>query len=493
MTSTNKHLAATALALAFALGIWLSAAGSYANEWDHNEGVYFNSARLVARGHELFAEVFSSQPPIFLSSLAAAFVLFGDTPDSGRVFMAVVAMVGLGAIAYLGWHLLTPAAAPWCVVAAATSYLYARGGHYAEADLPAAALALLAMAIALAANRKERLLLAALSGFAFAAAVMTKVLVVPWLPALALLFLPAAAGRSGGIFKAVVATGAACAAGFFLGLGAIFAAFGPDEVWKQAFLFHFEKRGSTGVVAPWTANLSIMVQYLGRDVGLGLLALVGAAVLASKRSFGLVWLLALGGGAFVFGLYHTPLVANHLVPMAVAIAISAGAGCAAVLAFTSKRLPGALAVLCVLMLSQVSVDSAVPGLPLRGQTVLTLNPLRNHLKFLHVAYRDEDLAIMEYLRANTEPDELVVSDGHKAVFWAGRASPPFLCDVSRERIESGWLTDEDIIRHTEGVKVVVIQSTQLDRFPKFKEWLAANYRLEQQVSPTARIYRRVAD
>lgn len=493
MTASTKNLAGIVAVLVVAFGIWVAAAGSYANEWDHNEGVYFNSARLVARGHELFAEVFSSQPPVFVTSLAATFALVGDSPESGRLFMAAVATVGLGAIAFLAWHLLGPASAPWCVLAAATSYLYCRGGHYAEADLPAAALALLAMALALAANEKSSLLLAALSGLVYALAVMTKVLVVPWLPALALLFLPAAVGRGGWTLKGVFPKGIACAAGFVLGLAAIFAAFGATEVWNQAFLFHFDKRSSTGIATPWATNISLMAQYFGRDLGLAVLAAVGAALLVWKRGFVLLWLLVLGGGAFAFALYHTPLAANHLVSVGIAIAFAAGAGCVALLASISRFLPKLFAAVCVLLLSQISVDSSVPGVPLRGETVLTLNPLRNHLKFLHVAPRDEDLAIMEYLRANTEAGELVVSDGHKAVYWAGRASPPFLCDITRERIESGWLTDEDIISHSEGIKVVVIQTTQLDRFPRFKDWLGANYQLVKQVSPTARIYRRVAD
>jgi hypothetical protein len=489
MSPSVKHSLASAVVILMALGIWLAAMGSYANPWDHNEGVYLNSARLVARGHPLFQEVFSSQPPVFVSSLASALEVLGDRPESGRMLMALLATAGLMAVAFLSWHLFGSHTAPWSVLAVATSYLYCRGGHYAEADLPAAALALVSLAVALAATRRRSLWLAGLAGVVYAVAIMTKVLVVPWLAALALLLLPAAAWRDGRWLQGFWLRGFAFAAGMAAGLAAIFAAFGPTEVWNQAFQFHFDKRGSTGLASPFSYNLLMMLQHFGRDVGLMLLALAGATFLAWHRSFGALWLAALAATSFVFALYHTPLAPNHLIPLGVALGLAAGVGAAALVAGLSRKVPGALAVVMVLFVSQIAVDTGVSGLAVRGENVLTLNSLRNHVKFLHIDPREEDLRIMQYLESHTEPNDFVVSDGHKAVYWAGRASPPFLCDITRERIESGWLTDEDLIRHTAGIEVVVIQTGQLDRFNGFKEWLTANYAVVERVSKRARIYR----
>jgi hypothetical protein len=489
-SAERKYLLATLIAVAAALGVWLAAAGSYANPWDHNEGVYLNSARLVLRGHALFGEVFSSQPPLFVSSLAASLHLLGDRPESARIFMALVAVAGLAAMAFLSWNIFGAGAAPWTVVAAATSYLFSRGGHFAEADLPAAALALISMSAAMVAARRHSMLWAAVAGIIYAGAIMTKVLVVPWLLAALLLLLPAAAGHGGSWWSGFAARLVAFAAGLAIGLVAVLLAFGAHDVISQAFLFHFSKRGSTSPSSPLTANLAMMAQYFGRDIGVAVLAALGIAHLAAKKTFGALWLAALMGASFAFGLYHTPLSPNHLIPITCGAAFAAGVGAAVIVALLRRAIAPVLAAFAVLLMSQISVDAGVPGVGLPGGMKITLSMLRNNSKFLHVDLREEDLRIMRYLRSHTEEDELVVSDGHKAVYWAGRASPPFLCDLTRERIESGWLTDEDLIRHSSGVNVVVIQTGQLDRFPRFKEWLVANYDAVAQASSSARIYRR---
>lgn len=501
MESKAQHDGRRALALVLALLLlagagWLYHRGSYPNPWDHNEGVYFNSARLLARGEPLFTSVFSSQPPVFLKTLAWHFAAFGDTSPSGRVFMAGWGVLALSAMAFLSWRLFSAATAAWTVFIAASAYLFFRAGHTAEAEMPAVALALVSMGLCLWASRRDSLGLAACAGSVFALALMTKVLVVPWLAAAGILLLPTAEGRIawGGIFSRRsfarflsfgVALATACAI--------LFAAFDAKEMWCQAFFFHFDKRETTGEAMPAMANLAHMVRYLGRDIGIAALTLAGTAVIMRSGGVALVWWGALAASSLAFLLVHTPMAPNHVLLLCVCLAFAAAVGAQAATCLLSRKLPAMVAIVAVALFSQICVEASMSGVPLAGGGVLTLNTVRNHAKFPNSSVPDQDQRIIEYLRAHTRPDEPVVSDGHRAVFWSGRASPPFLCDITHERVLSGWLRDKDLIKHSTGVGTIVIQTGQLSRFPAFLQWVEENYDVALEVpgpSRTATIWRK---
>ena len=502
MSKQDRRVFIAVVALiALAAALWINHRDSYANPWDHNEGVYLNSARLVANGEPLFTRVFSSQPPVFLTLLAQHFRAFGDSAGSGRIFMAAWGVVALGAMAFLAWRLLGPACAPWVVLLAATSYLFSRAGHFTEAEMPAVALALVSMVLCLEATHRNSTVLAIAAGVVFGLGLMTKVLVLPWLAAAGVLLLPVAAGatvRFGGLLDASFwKRGAMFAFGLVSVSGLLFLVFDTSEMWRQAFYFHLDKRGSAGEASPYLPNLLQMARYLPRDAGILVLAIVGLGVMTLRNGFALCWLLVLAGSSVAFLSVHTPMAANHVLLLSVCTAFFAAVGAASLAGLLARKMPSVIAIGLVAFLSQVCIESSGAGIPLgKGNAVLTLNPVRNQAKFLEVQIPTQDRQIMEFLRANTAPNEAVVSDGHKAVFWAGRASPPFLCDVTHERVVSGWMRDEDLITHSEGVSTIVVQTGQLDRFPLFVQWVQQNYTVAAEIpgeTRTATIWRKAGE
>lgn len=115
--------------------------------WSYDEGVYLTSARAVCSGHRLYSEVFSSQPPAFISSIAWAFRLGGTSVATGRALIVLYATIGLLAVALMARELggsLAGLAAVALLAIAPDFFLWSKA---VMADLPSASLAALAMAL----------------------------------------------------------------------------------------------------------------------------------------------------------------------------------------------------------------------------------------------------------------------------------------------------------------------------------------------------------
>ena len=119
---------------------------------DYDEGVYWQSIRALARGEALFSSVFASQPPAFYYALLP----FGAARHSLaglRVSVLVLGVIGLAATYLVGRLLAGPVAGLVAVLLAATSPLYLHQSAIVQADGPAVAVSMLAVAFALLAAR----------------------------------------------------------------------------------------------------------------------------------------------------------------------------------------------------------------------------------------------------------------------------------------------------------------------------------------------------
>jgi len=85
-------------------------------EFDTDEGINLMKALLVMKGHPLYSEIWSDQPPLFTYMLAGWFRLFGLNVDAGRVLVLLLASLLLGSAMLVlrktwgPWHSLAGAA-----------------------------------------------------------------------------------------------------------------------------------------------------------------------------------------------------------------------------------------------------------------------------------------------------------------------------------------------------------------------------------------------
>src|SRR3979411_1721664 len=119
---------------------------------DYDEGVYWQSLRAMARGEPLFGSIFASQPPIFYEALLP-FYWVGHSLVSLRIGVLAIGLVGLGATYVVGRLLAGHVAGLVAIVLAASSPLYLHQSAIVQADGPAVAIGMVAVALALGAGR----------------------------------------------------------------------------------------------------------------------------------------------------------------------------------------------------------------------------------------------------------------------------------------------------------------------------------------------------
>ena len=73
--------------------------------WDWDEGAYAVTARQVAAGHRLYADIFAMAPPLFIVSLDLGFRVAGETLSVGRAVIVLYSALGLLGVGLLAKEL----------------------------------------------------------------------------------------------------------------------------------------------------------------------------------------------------------------------------------------------------------------------------------------------------------------------------------------------------------------------------------------------------
>jgi 4-amino-4-deoxy-L-arabinose transferase-like glycosyltransferase len=435
--------------------------------WD--EGVYLASARAVVRGAPLFEEVFSSQPPMFLEILAAAFRLFGDTGEVGARVSLAFALVTLLCASWIAWRLLGPVAMPITALGL-LSKLFFDQAITVEAEMPALGFVVLALAILCPPGGRSAAALG-LAGAFFALGVLCKLWAAPYvLPVLMLLVLdpesdetgrwrPAWRGPSHALRRLVVFGLAA-----LLVVVVVMSRYDLSSFYDQTVRLHWVAR-RTGVEVWGRVGLDVLQRCARVESFLLVLAFAGLVALAWKNPLAALWLGLWAIGSALFLLEHTPIFYRHVLLLAPPLALLAAASVRGAAALAGK--PRAEAVVAVvlgaLLVLRPSVTSNNLNLPVGTQLPARFTP---------DPAQDELIALIREL---SRPGDLVVTDAPIQVFLANRDIPPRLVDASGTRILTGHLTADDAATYTKGARLVVLWVNRLDRLPGYRNWVRAHY------------------
>lgn len=475
-------LAAALAVVAIASHVAFTNLGHYYDGYD--EGVYLESARLMDRGYPLYRAIFDSQAPLFLFLVDAGFKLAGESVRSGRLAMASGFVVTVVALVVAGRELRGRLVGLLAGGLVLLSPAYLRFGRMVEADVPSTALAALAIAFtARYANVGHRRWLV-LAGLAATASTLVKLLGIYTLPAIGVLVLarwaPTTKDLLARVRLAVVDVG--IVAGIFVGVTAAFLlALGPRQVWDQAVTFHLVARAADH--SAWTTwmegNVRGLVNYLHLEPllvpGLPLALLVlfgrwrGMAVLA--------WV------AFaVAGLVNQEPLQDHQVvtlipPLALAVAYGWGqlwTG-AVTLARQSRKVSGQPAWLAGLG-AILFLGAAGLALVRLGRNV---TPTWAALGAID-AHSEEDainLRVAPIVTAHSRPGDFILIDQQTVANWINRDVPPGLVDTSFVRIDTGYLTADQVIDESTRyhVKVVVFASGRLTKLPTVVTWVQRTF------------------
>src|SRR5579885_742320 len=114
----------------------------------YDEGVYWQTLRAMSAGHPLYAQIFYSQPPIFLLSIYPVYMAFGHTLWSARLGIAIMSLFGLVGALLLGKALAGRIGAIAALLLLIVDPLYLAQSQTIQAEAPSAALSLLAVGLA---------------------------------------------------------------------------------------------------------------------------------------------------------------------------------------------------------------------------------------------------------------------------------------------------------------------------------------------------------
>jgi hypothetical protein len=477
------------------LGLRLLPLGGVATDYD--EGVYWQSLRAMSNGHPLYTSIFYSQPPFFLLSiypLYRFFALFsGPTLPAARLTLVVYSIMGLIAM-YVAARMIGGRLVGLLALALlALDPFYLKESYTLQAEAPALAWELLALALVVAAvhatrrgGRRRWLVFG--GGVALMLGTLVKLFDVFLLvPVILYLLTPVAASivyrdsnhrlrlRTVRDFMPTV-TPVLADVGWLLagGLLALVLVLLPfvgslGTVLDQVVRYHLAASQYAGRGLYYNVVLLLQIPM---EYPLIILALVSLLVGLNRRAWILIppllWLLV----CLAFLLRQQPLFDHDRVVLVPPLVLIAGL-IACHFQPTSYALPR-------LRFSSLSALAPEQVLPVLCAGVLLVSAAVGAVG----AHRDAERPLSQVsvemssaLRAATLPQDLVATDDQYIAGLADRDVPPQLVDTSMVRIVSGYLTAsqlESIITRLD-IRVILFASGRFNLIPGFSTWVAANY------------------
>jgi hypothetical protein len=423
-----------------------------------DEGVYLNSLRSLEHGYSLGRDVYASQAPGFYELLRLASSGLPDTEHSLRLVFTSLTIAGFAAVYYVARSFGGFAAGASATILVAASHPCWGVGTRVAPDGPAASVAAVGIAVAVAAWRRRNaplasVALSALAGALVGFAVSIKLSSITAVAALAALYvLLRPRGRDVAALLAGAGALAAALVGVFWNV--------LPELWRDAVALHLHARSlraSQVSVVGGTVGIrsnfhQLIHSFLPRtELSFWFFAL-GCALLAVTSLRGndrrplalLVWPLVV----VLFLLWQQPLFEQHVYLLSAAAAAPSGIGLGRIFETVRRRdlLRSAGQAFAVLALAALFVQASRTASPSDsaglGQAVALI-------------------------REWTSPgDYVVASDSPIVAFRAHRPVPPSLVDTSFVRILTGSLTSPETSREIREWHVrAVLTGYRFDRWP----------------------------
>jgi hypothetical protein len=464
-------------AVFLALMAWLAPI-SYPAEFDTDEGVNLMKALLVSRGHALYTEIWSDQPPILTHLLAQTIRLFGPSVTSARTLILLFSALLVWSFFQAVRLSTSRAGALLGVLLLLCSAWYVRLSIAAMVGLPALALTMLSAYLFLLSRSRGRIPFLLASAVTLALGMQTKLLaglLVPVLLAYAL-FVDGLDGSRPSTSRRRLLEGSlwlAVLLGSFTVVGFLFRSLD----FRQLVQPHLGSEARSVFAAD---NLPAVRDLLVREIGLLPFAIVGV-IWAFRKRRRTVWL-PVGWSlmALAFLLYEKPLWYHHAATLTVPLAWVAAFGADAwililrrwsiSLRVSSGTRPGAAAGAGLVGLA------GVVCLYLAIFDPVTLRPrVLGELFGLTPPYNEEVAAFIRQGFAGRPG--WVFTDRPIYAFRAGLSVPPPIAALTVKRMRSAALSDPEMAAVLDSYlpDVVVLERFLPDYGPDFRSTLAAGY------------------
>ncbi len=423
----NSPLVAGLIALSYAAVLSRGNGPRAALEFDRDEGFSLMKAMLVSRGHSLYSEIWSDQPPGYTYLIAGFTRVFGETPETARLITISLASLTLFCVyelcrtrrGTLAGHLAGLSSA----LALTMSAGFVRYSVPVMVTLPSVALAAFAAFILCQVNAPGPLR-RAFSGFILGAGLAVKLIILTLLPAFLVLLLPPNEERTKprALFHALLPFAAGCATaltisfGPFLGRGLF------------AMLIGAHVEGARGM------HYSSVWNFYRDDPFLLGLGALGAALNFRVRSalFALAWVVL----STLALLRHDPVWDHHRILVTVPLALLVGLGIGQLSdgAFS----PSASRVKTAARAALASTALVLSAWGYRSGPTRLAPALRDYQ--LPAAFLATERAVLEH----APHAKWAVTSNQTYAYRLGIPVPPNLAVTSSKRWQTGHLKNADV-------------------------------------------------
>ncbi len=415
-------------------------------QFDGDEGLNLMRSMLVDMGHPLYLEVSSDQPPLFTHTLALLLRMVGYSVSPARFLVLLFSTLIIWSCTQflqLTWSKL---AAILFVPLIMVAPRYLVLSVSVMIGLPSLALAAVSMLFLTFWHKQKRSFWLVLSGFALALSVLIK-LFSGFLAPIFLIGITAdvywhnrSKGLSWKILRPALLWGL-CFSGLALMLG--IALVGPQNLWQIIYPHLASVTDSAYQSDSYTIN-----SHLKGAVPLLLLSLPGVFVIFYKRSWLNLYPLSWGVLAYVFLSFYSPVSYHHQLLITIPAAMIAAGGIATGLRFLVdgnglsgffrfKTLIGVGSLICFIFV-------LISLLPPVG-ALLSDRPRASETGLEGTAGKVKVISVMNNYAEKTN---WIVTDMPMYAFIVKRPVPPILATFSRKRLETGSLTEDDVLTAT---------------------------------------------
>jgi hypothetical protein len=459
----------------------------------YDEGVYWESLRAMAAGHRLYDEVFCSQPPVFLLSICPFYVLFGQTLWAARFGVVMVSMAGLLGAFLLGKAIRGRIGALAALTLIIADPFYLSQSQRVEAEAPQIALSMLAVGLAYMWWENPKGLVGiiggACAGATLALSILSKLLGLAALVPLGLLMVAQiwhALHQPADKKLALASSSLAGIAGFLIATIVVLLPFlGSYHVFVDSVITYHT---TAGVVFEDTQprNFERILRLLTSAPSI--VASFGITVALLRGDWRIVPLLAWLGATVLILNMQAPLFDRHLLAMMPPILSLAIFGISPIrsgLNWCSIVSNAATTLTFTGILFVIGTNCQCEAEYYASQ--------RSRCQFDEMKAEREAASDLEEA---TLPGQLVITDDQFAAGRAGRSTPPDLVDTSIVRIQTKYLTADQLIQAASrsDVHAVAFYSDRLHDpdVADFHEWLIYSrlFRLRRQyaISPERELW-----
>jgi 4-amino-4-deoxy-L-arabinose transferase-like glycosyltransferase len=446
----------------------------------YDEGVYWQTLRAVSAGFPLYNPTFYSQPPMFILSALPTYLLFGQTIWAARLGITLVSLFGLLGIFLLGYTLRGRLGAFAALILLVLNPLYLSASQTLQAEGPEIAFSALAVAFAYLWWRRPSgwrgNLYGALCTLTLILSLFSKLFAVATIVPIGLLALAhiwrimhqPVGNRWQAAFSLLLALVVLILTTIIIMLPYYHVL---PSFWSGVVAFH----DAAETVSTRAGNLKQIELYLFTlpDIAapLGLAACFGAIVALIRKDWLVIPLIAWALVSSFLLLDQDPLFQHHFVilaPPLVALAIM-GLG---KLSLTKEQLTRRPMLITEISLLLILIALVVGAWAIRENyhTVQTQEAS---------PATQGSIQVSKEIQQVVKPGNFVVTDGQFVTALAGRSTPPQLVDTSSVRIETNYVTNQQLIQLASQTRVqaVLFYTGRLTNpdLTEFRNWVKLHF------------------